>query len=384
MKILVAGDFCPSDRVATLVANRDYSFFDGVKDIINCADYSIVNFECPVVEGKVSPINKCGPSLCTERSAIEAVKYAGFDCVTLANNHFRDYGDDGCLTTLEELNRHNIDYVGGGANIYEAQRVLYKEIAGQKIAILNFCENEFSIATENTAGSAPLDIVDNYHQIITARKNADLVLVIVHGGHEYYQLPSPRMKKIYRFFLELGADAVVNHHQHCFSGYEYYNGKPIVYGLGNLCFDESGNRNRIWNEGYCVEIDFRDHSTQIILHPFIQCNNEPVVTLMNISQRERFYKTIDELNRIIVDEELLKDAFDKWAMSREKHVDSIFFSYHNRYLNAAAYRGWIPYPMRQNEIAPLLNFIICEAHRDVVIDILNNRLNDNGKNSKDH
>lgn len=382
MKILVAGDFCPSDRVATLISDRDYSFLDGVKDIIKGVDYSIVNFECPIVVGDIEPIRKCGPALRTERNAIDAIKYAGFDLVTLANNHFRDFGDNGCLTTLEELNRQNVDYVGGGSNIYEAQKIFYKEINGQKIAIVNFCENEFSIATTTTAGSAPLDTVDNYHQITEARRNADVVLVIVHGGHEYYQYPSPRMKKLYRYFLELGADAVVNHHQHCYSGYEYYNEKPIVYGLGNFCFDEDGMRDGIWNEGYCVEIEFASSKPQILLHPYVQCGKEPVVTLMEGMMRENFFRIIDELNRVIADDNLLKDTFDKWSVSRERLIKSIFFSYHNRYLNAAAHRGWIPLPMRQIEIAPILNFIACEAHRDIVIDVLNNCLNDNGKNTK--
>lgn len=160
MKILIAGDFCPRDRVATMVANKDYSFFDGVKDIIKEADYSIVNFECPVVEGDVKPIAKCGPVLRTERTAVAAMKYAGFNCATLANNHFRDFGDSGCLTTIEELEAQNIDYVGGGKTLAEAQKVLYKDIQGKKVAFVNFCENEFSIATATTAGAAPLDSID--------------------------------------------------------------------------------------------------------------------------------------------------------------------------------------------------------------------------------
>ena len=53
------------------------------------------------------------------------------------------------------------------------------------------------------------------------------MFLILHGGIEHYQLPSPRMKKWYRHIIDLGASAIVNHHQHCFSGYELYNGKPI-------------------------------------------------------------------------------------------------------------------------------------------------------------
>ena len=372
MKVLIAGDFCPRDRISQMLERADYSFFEEVKEVVGHADYSIVNFECPVVEGDVEPIKRCGPALRTIRKAVDAIKYAGFDCVTLANNHFRDFGDEGCLTTLDELDNQNIDHVGGGVNIKEAQKILYKDIDGKKLAIVNFCENEFSIATEITAGAAPLDTVDNYHQITEAHNNADFVLVIVHGGHEHYQLPSPRMKKLYRYFVELGADAVVNHHQHCYSGYEYYNGNPIVYGLGNFCFDWSGKRNSIWNEGYCVELN--TETSLINLIPYVQCNHDIKVCLMTREEQTRFNQRISELNVTIADDKMLFAEFDKWIESRRKSVLGIFASYHNRYLNVAASRGWIPLPVLNQEVSVLLNYVACEAHRDVAIAVLNDNM----------
>lgn len=369
-KVLIAGDYCPNARIAQMVDKQDYVFFDQIKDFVKQTDYSIVNFECPVVTEDVKPIEKCGPCLKTNPNAVDAIKYAGFDCVTLANNHFRDFGDGGCISTLNELNRLNIDHVGGGRNIHEAQQILYKEINGKKLAIVNFCENEFSIATANSAGAAPLDTVDNFHQITTARKNADYVLVIIHGGHEHYQLPSPRMKKLYRYFVELGADAVVNHHQHCFSGYEYYNGKPIVYGLGNFCFDENGQRNSIWNEGYLATIDFSTAQPSLHITPYTQCNNEAAVNILDSDAQHLFNKRLSELNEIIQDDIRLQSYFNEWVKSRERWVYSLFNSYHNRYLNAAANRSWIPYPAPKKEIGAILNYISCEAHRDIVLDVL--------------
>ena len=83
----------------------------------------------------------------------------------------------------------------------------------------------------------PLLPIQQFYKIQEAKENADYVLVIVHGGIEHYQLPTSRMIETYRFFIDAGADAVVNHHQHCYSGYERYKSKPIIYGLGNLLFD---------------------------------------------------------------------------------------------------------------------------------------------------
>ena len=156
------------------------------------------------------------------------------------------------LDTLMYLNDKQADFVGGGNSLRQASETLYKSIDGHTLAVINCCEHEFSIATETSSGANPLNPIQQYYKIQEARKNADYVLVIVHGGHEHYQLPSPRMKETYRFFVDAGADAVVNHHQHCYSGYEVYNGKPIFYGIGNFLFDREGVRNSIWNEGDMV------------------------------------------------------------------------------------------------------------------------------------
>lgn len=357
-----------------MVAKGDYSFFDEIKEVVKEVDYSIVNFECPVVEGEVKSINKYGPALRTERRAVDSIKYAGFDCVTLANNHFRDFGDAGCKTTIEELDKQGVDRVGGGMTLADAQQILYKELGGKKVAIVNFCENEFSIATSDQAGAAPMDTVDNYHQITEARRIADFVLVIVHGGHEHYQLPSPRMKKLYRYYIELGADAVVNHHQHCYSGYEYYNGKPIVYGLGNFCFDDGVSCNSIWYEGYMVKIDIEE--SRISLIPYVQCRERVTVVPMEEEGLMKFNDRISELNEVVSDDIKLRTAFDVMADGRLRQTKTLFASYHNRYLNAAANRGYIPYIVKKKEVSAQLNRVLCEAHRDVIVRNLEEIMNE--------
>lgn len=101
-----------------------------------------------------------------------------------------------------------------------------------------------------------MNLVHQYFAIKEAREKADSVVVIMHGGHETYQLPTPQMQQTYRFFVDIGADAVVNHHQHCYSGYEVYKNKPIFYGLGNFCFEPLGNVRPTWYEGYMVNLHF--------------------------------------------------------------------------------------------------------------------------------
>ena len=375
MKVLIAGDFCPQSRVAEFIENRDYeSVLGGIKDIVSCTDYSIVNFECPVCDGEERPIVKQGPNLQCTKLGLDAVKWVGFNCVTLANNHFLDYGEDGVNYTLSACKELNINAVGGGKNINEAAKILYKRINTETLAVINCCEHEFSIATEHSAGSNPLNPIQQFYAIQEARKNADYVVVIVHGGHEHYSLPSPRMQETYRFFIDAGADAVVNHHQHCHSGYEIYNGKPIFYGLGNFCFDWEGKRDSKWNYGYMVELHL-DSNIGFTIYPYEQCNHNPEVKLLQGKQKTEFEDDIRNLNAIIASSSKLKEEHEKWMIKDERNWLISLTPYNNRYIAALMHRKILPLWISKEKIVGLINKVNCESHRDKLLYILNNNIN---------
>lgn len=371
MKILVAGDFVPRHRTAIQVESGDYSCIAAVKPLTAQCDYSIVNFESPIVDGTAEPISKTGPNLKCHENAMVAVKQAGFNCVTLANNHFYDYGEKGVYDTIEACNKNGIDHVGGGMNIEEAESVLYKEIDGKIVAIINICENEWSIATATTGGSAPLLLTHNIRNIQKAKKNADFVLVIVHGGTEKYPLPTPRMKDVYRFFVEQGADAVVNHHQHCYSGYELYQGKPIIYGLGNFCFDKNKPTDTSWNTGYVVVLDFSNEKICFQIYPYTQGGETPAVEFIN--ETKDFWANIQHLNAIIADENALKKSFETMAGSKTKLME-IFDFYDNKYLRLLQSKNIIPKTLSEKKKKQVLDLFRCEAHRDVLFYLLQNNI----------
>lgn len=370
MKVLIAGDFCPRDRVAEKFELCEYdSVLGDVKDVISEADYSIVNFECPVTKGGEKPIEKCGPNLQCSEKGLEAVKWAGFNCVTLANNHFRDYGDQGVKNTLAACANNGLDYVGGGENIEEASRILYKEIKGKTLAIINCCEHEFSIATENTAGSNPLNPIRQYYAIREAKSRADYILVIVHGGHEMWQLPSPRMTEAYRFFVDAGADAVINHHQHCFSGYEMYKGKPIFYGLGNFCFDKPNRKNDIWNEGYLVSIDIKEKEIETEYIPYVQCSEDAKIKKLKDGQKQKFTDVISCLNKKISNKAELEQAYEEYIEKRSK-LYAVFSPYTNKLLYSLCSRGLIPSFITKKKKKQILAYVQCESHLPKVIKYL--------------
>ena len=372
-KILFAGDFASRNRMSDIIETENYSaLLSEVLPITSKVDYAILNFEAPVVEdNSAKPIKKCGPNLrCTSKS-VKAIKYAGFDMVTLANNHFRDYGDEGVKETLYACMNEGIDTVGGGNDIYEASKILYKDINEFKFAFINCCEWEYSIATEISGGSNPLNPVKQYYAILEAKKKADFVVVIVHGGHEHWQLPSPRMKETYRFFVDAGADAVVNHHQHCYSGYEVYNGKPIFYGLGNFCFDLEHIRiDDKWNYGYMVELDFSE-GIRYTLHPYKQCSENIGVQIL---PKDVFDESLKVLNAIIADDVVLKQKVSEYYRASDDGIKGFLEPLQNRWILAVQHRKLLPSFISEKWLLKIYNIIFCEAHRDKLLSYMERRI----------
>lgn len=374
INILVTGDYSPQYRVSDLIDRNNYeSIFGEVRELTNKMDYSIVNFESAVTDGTDSPIQKCGPNLHCKAKSLEAIKWAGFDMVTLANNHFYDFGDSSIEKSFRAIADNGLDCVGAGHDLQEASQIFYKNIGGKTFAFVNCCEHEFTIATATHGGCNPLNPIQQYYQIKQAKENSDYVIIIVHGGHEYFQLPSPRMQETYRFFIDSGADVVVNHHQHCYSGYEYYKGKPIVYGLGNFCFDYAEKKQRdCWYEGYALQLILNEDDVEVILHPYIQCKASPSVKFMN--DASLFEQNLSAINGIIADEKQLTQKVEEYYQKSSTHLLEIFEPYLGRYLRAAYSRHLLPSFFRGKRCLMASNYVNCESHMDKLRAVIKNKL----------
>lgn len=373
VKILICGDFAPRRRILNMLLMNNFSFFNEIKKITSLSDYSILNLEAPVVIRSSKPILKTGPSLKGPINTIFAIKYAGFGGVTLANNHFRDYGQIGVEDTIDTLVANEVDYVGAGKNIKDSKRILIKTINNTKIAFLNYCENEWSVANYKHGGCNPLNPTSNYYDILEAKQEADHVIIIVHGGVEHYSLPTPRMKEWYRFFIDCGADAVVNHHQHCISGFEVYKNKPIFYGLGNFCFDME-NATNSWCRGYMVNLYFEKDDVSFQLIPYEQCTNDNV-NVRIIQDKKDFNNEIKNLNEIVNNYENLCASFNHLCEDGIKRFSSIMLPYRNRYMKALALRGYLPQFMSQKKLKHLRAYTSCESYYECLTNYLNQMLN---------
>lgn len=365
MKILFAGDFSVQDRAKLVFEDKQKAMnaLSEVSEICKNHDLCIVNFESPVTENNIH-ILKDGPKLKNPKISISVLKETGFNLFTLANNHLKDYGVKGVTDTIEACSEVGVKIIGAGVNISEARKTYIWNSEGKRIAFVNVCENESSIASDNEPGSAPVNEINLFYDINAAKKEADYVIVIVHGGREHFQLPTPRMKDLYHYIADLGANLIVNHHQHCFSGYEVYKDVPIFYGLGNFYFDNPSKRDCIWNCGLMLSVNLGESMTWELI-PIEQCNKNADIKIL---PKEDVIQKVEELNAIISNDENLKMAYN--TMIDKVYPLSPMQPYTNHYVRALYHRGFLPNLISKQKQAEILNAIRCESHRELLITYL--------------
>jgi len=371
LKIAITGDFCPVYGTGDLLLQKKYTeAFGDFKEAIAGTDLHITNLECPLTDYDKG-IEKNGPCLRAKPELVDALKYVDVDIACLANNHTLDFDEQGLLDTMKVCQDAGIKMVGGGKNLEEANEILYTTIKGRKLAIINFCENEFTIATDEKAGANPLYLPRNYRAIIDAKKKADTVMVIIHGGNECYSLPSPRVVDTYRFFADAGADIVIAHHTHCYSGYEIYNGIPIFYSLGNFIFDWSYKRIDSWYIGCALLLDIDEKGAiSFELKPFYQAKEGIGFKVLKDEEKENVLKDIAQLSATIKDRAKLKKEWQNFCDQSRKQYHYYIFGLNRITKNLFKIPFFKQYLKPQRKNLMLLNMIECEAHRDVVINVL--------------
>lgn len=377
-KVVITGDFCPINRNSDFIEENNYTnIFGEFSAISKNADLSITNLECPLTLTN-KKIEKTGPCIKSGPNAIEALKYAGFDLVTLANNHIMDFGSEGLKSTLITCQKANIKTVGANKNFEEAKKPFITTINDLKIGVLNFAENEFCTTKGEEYGANPLNPVSNFYDIKETKKKVDFLFVIVHGGREHYQLPSPRVRENFRFFVDSGADAVVSHHTHCFSGYEIYNGKPIFYGLGNFIFDyKTKYRKGTWTEGYGVQFEISDNKLDFEIIPYYQGREKKsTLTLLNFNEKQEFNKRLKLLNQKISDDKLFYKSWEDYLKTqRNGYLDLMFIQ--NNYIRKLVSMKLLPriYFHSNKHKTLILNLLKCETHREIMIETLDKKIN---------
>jgi poly-gamma-glutamate synthesis protein (capsule biosynthesis protein) len=210
-----------------------------VLGILRSADIAMANNEFTLSD-RGSPIPDKKWTFRGDPKNVSIFHELGIDIVGLANNHAFDYGPDALTDTLATLDAAGIARLGAGEDINEARAPYYYVINGYKIAIVaGSAIDPYSTrgATEKQSGVFQIfDTVSMCNVIGEAKANADYVIAYVHWGLESTTNLTNGQKSMGKAFVDAGADVVVGMHSHCMQGLEYYNGKLIVYSLGNFVF----------------------------------------------------------------------------------------------------------------------------------------------------
>lgn len=177
----------------------------------------------------------------------EALRLAGVDVASLANNHALDYGVAVLTQTRQLLNAVGVAGVGAGSNVREAHAPVIIEREGLRLAFLAYVDvpvetrSGFDTRTwtagPDTPGVAWLDIPTMQADIAAARAQADAVIVLLHFGYEGRTEPSDRQRRQAQAAIEAGAVVVAGAHPHVLQAVERYQNGLIAYSLGNFVFD---------------------------------------------------------------------------------------------------------------------------------------------------
>jgi poly-gamma-glutamate synthesis protein (capsule biosynthesis protein) len=240
--VSAVGDIMLAGRWAPILKKKGYDHpFGGVAAALAESDVNLANLESPIASGGKEFTSKRF-RFRAEPEVAKAIRKAGFNLVTLANNHSMDYGSGALAETMANLEAAGIAWIGAGEDLAKARRMALFTVKGKKIAFLGYSLTqpvEF-FAGRQRPGTAP-----GYEHIFApdiarARQEADYVIVSFHWGKEGHNTPLPVQRSIAHKAIDAGADVIIGHHPHVLQGIERYGKGIIFYSLGNFTFASRG------------------------------------------------------------------------------------------------------------------------------------------------
>lgn len=243
--IIFGGDVMLSRVVGQqLVKRTDYAWpFRELAVLLSAADITAINLESPFSKSGDHVVLTGSFSFDADPRAVEGLTLAGVDVATLANNHFGNQGIQGMRDSFAILKDAGIEYAGAGNDINEAHQPVIIERDGVRYGFLSYAYPEdMYVASETTPGVANMNIDLLKKDVVALRPQVDIVVVQMHAGTEYVTEPNWQQTGFARAAVDAGADLVIGHHPHWVQTTEMYQGKPIIYSLGNLVFDQMFSR----------------------------------------------------------------------------------------------------------------------------------------------
>jgi poly-gamma-glutamate synthesis protein (capsule biosynthesis protein) len=249
--LMFTGDNLLGARMPRLIEKHGEAWpYDAVAGLLSSADITFGNLECPITDHAVRTPGKSWESIQEGRNFIfkappgssgPILNAAGYDVVSLANNHAMDYCATGLTDTLAALDAQDIAYVGGGANKTAAWRAAILRRGGLRVGFIG-CSMIVPAAARASGDSPGIAAHGkSYSEQLSAAvraldAQADIVAVTFHWGYEGHRRHAAYQQAIAHAAIDDGADLIIGHHPHCLQGVELYNGGVIAYSLGNFLF----------------------------------------------------------------------------------------------------------------------------------------------------
>lgn len=232
----------------------DQNPFEKVNTLFKKKDILFGNLETALSEEGV-PTEKA-VSFHTSPENAKWLSQAGFDVVSVANNHTLDLGTTGLLNTLKTLNKNNILSIGAGTDIYSDSCIIERN--NLKIAFLAYCEGGYQ-SPKNPIWINKLDYNKILRDVNILKRECDIIIVSLHWGIEKVFYPSIEQIKLAHNLIDNGVNIILGHHPHVLQAFEEYNGGFIAYSLGNfqLEFDPgecNGLNNKRTNQSVILEL----------------------------------------------------------------------------------------------------------------------------------
>ncbi len=246
--LVFGGDIMLSRTVNTKIENyKDYSWpFEKIAPLFSEADLAIANLESPFLITNNYVVKSGSFSFKANPLSVTGLTLAGFDVLSLANNHILNQDQAGLKDTYKILDQAKINYVGSIVN-----NLVIKESKGIKFAFLSY-----TYADDSNLIASMLNVSQARTDIKKAKGQADVVVVLMHAGTEYKRTPNNQQVEFAHAAIDSGADLIIGTHPHWPQTTEKYQGKTIIYSLGNLIFDQMWSKET--SVGLVAKVSFKD------------------------------------------------------------------------------------------------------------------------------
>ncbi|TET80369.1 CapA family protein [candidate division TA06 bacterium] len=244
LTILSVGDVMLGGRVGNKIEGQGLAYpFKCVEKKLKEGDIVFGNLEIPFDGHNREPfLYDTHPDFKADPLYAPSLKTGCFHILSLANNHIMDWGKDVALETIELVNSLGIKTIGAGVNLNEAAKPVVIEKNGTKLGFLAYVHQGRYCATMRRAGANPLMPRRIYRDLAELRPKVDLLIVSLHFGLMFTDIPSPYQRQLCHSIIEGGADLILGHHPHVIQGVEKYKHGLIAYSLGEFVADQAGGK----------------------------------------------------------------------------------------------------------------------------------------------